>query len=256
LDPAVSVPPAPTLPPDYYTSIYEVEERHWWQRGMRAVSAALLVRSLDRPALRILDAGCGTGGFLRWLGARAPAAQLAGVDLSAEAVELARTRVPGAELAVSRVVELPFEDARFDVAVLNDVLQHIHEDELDRSVAELRRVLAPGGVLLVRTNGARRARRDLPDWRLHDRALLVSTLAPHLEVTRVTYANVLGSLAAAARGHGPVAPTGDSHGIPATGSPAADALKFRALWLEALALRARVRSLPYGHTLFALARRR
>ena len=49
-------------PPEYFTALAAVEDDHWWHRGMRAIAAALLGER--RGAL--LDAGCGTGGFLAW----------------------------------------------------------------------------------------------------------------------------------------------------------------------------------------------
>ena len=61
---------APGIPKDYYRRIFEDEERHWWYRGMLSITAALLGERLTRPGQRLLDAGCGTGGFLE-LGARA-----------------------------------------------------------------------------------------------------------------------------------------------------------------------------------------
>ncbi len=146
--------------PDYYARLHAVEEQHWWHVGMREITAALLREPLARGQLSLLDAGCGTGGFLAWATEQGPFDRVAGVDISAEAVELARDAVPGADLHVAPVHDLPFEDSSFDVAVLNDVLQHVDEDEVGAGLRELLRVLRPDGVLLVRTNGGRHARRE------------------------------------------------------------------------------------------------
>jgi hypothetical protein len=48
----------------HYERIFEVEERHLWHRGMRSLSAAMLGERRSGGA--VLDAGCGTGGFLAW----------------------------------------------------------------------------------------------------------------------------------------------------------------------------------------------
>src|SRR5262249_10214935 len=56
---------APGVPSDYYDRIAEVERDHWWYRGTREIAGALLGRRLVSGG-RLLDAGCGTGGFLRW----------------------------------------------------------------------------------------------------------------------------------------------------------------------------------------------
>jgi SAM-dependent methyltransferase len=242
------------LPPDYYERLYEVEEGHWWQRGMRSLTEALLADRLARRDLAVLDAGCGAGGFLRWLTEVGSFRRVCGADISSAAVELARRRLPRAELVVAPLRELPFEDAAFDLVLLNDVLQHVREDQVEVSLLEVRRVLRRAGTLFVRTNGAARARRERVDWRVYDRRGLVATLEQggfHCE--RVTYANLIGALWALARRSGPHAPTDRSHGIPRAPHPIPGALAASLLRLEARYLRSAARTLPFGHSLLALA---
>jgi SAM-dependent methyltransferase len=247
---------APTVPADYYRALYEAEERHWWHRGMRAVTAALLGPRLDRSGLRLLDAGCGTGGMLAWAIERALPAEAAGVDVSKEALALAAERAPGADLRRASVAGLPFADASFDLVLMNDVLQHVREDEVETSLRELRRVLAPGGTLLVRTNGGLRACRASAEWRVYDRATLAAALETSgLRCERLTYANLAGSSWATLRGWSPQEPGEDAHGVPEPNQGRGDALKERLLHLEAWYLARPGRSLPYGHTLFALGGR-
>jgi len=247
---------APGVPPDYYARIRAAEDEHWWFRGMRATSAALLGRRMS-AGLRVLDAGCGTGGYLRWLLDTGSFAGAAGVDVATAAIELARERIPEADLHVAALAELPFPDGSFELVVTNDVLQHVDEAELGASYAELHRVLAPGGTLLVRTNGSRRLRRERSDWRAYD----AGTLRRELEqagfaVERVTHANLLPSAWGRFRGRVPHAPSEERHGIPdAQEPPLRSAVGIALLQLEARVLALRSLSLPYGHTLFALARR-
>ncbi len=244
------------IPEDYYARIAAVECAHWWHRGMREIAAALLGRRLDAPGLRVCDAGCGTGGVLRWVLERNPGARPAGVDISSEAVALARVRVPEADLRVAPLSELPFEEATFDVVATNDVVQHVPERHLEASARELRRLLAPGGALLVRTNGGRRLKRAREDWRRYDSGSLRGWLEEAgLYVERVTHANLAGSAWAALRGAEPRAPTEERHGIPAAAGSRERDPRFLALRAEAAWLAAPGRSLPYGHTLFALATR-
>ena len=246
---------APGIPADYYQRILHNEERHWWYRGMLSITATLLGERLTRPGQRLLDAGCGTGGFLRWALDHGSFESAAGVDIGSAAIELAQERLPQVDLRTAPLRSLPFPDRAFDLVVSNDVLQHVHEQELDESLGELRRVLTPGGTLLLRTNGARRQRRERDDWRAYDR----STLAAQLEragfaCERVTYANTLLSLYGALRGRSPHAPSESHDGIPRAefSRPAAVVgsrlLAAEALWLARTGLR-----LPYGHTLFAVA---
>lgn len=251
---ASTAPPAPMLvPADYYERIHEVEQTHPWHRGMRAISGVLLGDRLSRGG-RVLDAGCGTGGFLRWMLNSGPFTHACGTDVSAEALALAEERVPEAELSLAPLHELPYAAGSFDVVVVNDVLQHVPEPHVGDSVAELRRVLDPAGVLLLRTNGALRARRERDDWRIYDRASLTTALgAGGLRCRRVTYANLAGSAWALVRGRAPRAPDEHRHGIPAARDGGAGALAHAILLAESRYLGATSRSLPYGHTLLALA---
>lgn len=246
---------APGIPADYYRRIYEAEERHWWYRGMRSITAALLGDRLEASGMRLLDAGCGTGGFLRWALDRGSFAVAAGVDLGAAAIELARERVPEADLRTAPLASLPFEDASFELVVTSDVLQHVPEGDVAASLAELRRVLAPRGTLLLRTNGASRLRRERDDWRAYDRTTLRRALeGAGFACERVTYASMLLSLWGVVRGRAPHAPTEERDGIPRSEPGGlSTAVGGRLLALEAAYLRGPGRTLPYGHTLFAVA---
>jgi SAM-dependent methyltransferase len=250
-------PVAPGVPADYYERIQAADEDNWWYRGSRAIELALLGGRL-RQGGRLLDAGCGPGGHLRWAADSGLFTKLAGVDLGSQAVDLARRRVPDAELHAAPLHRLPFPDHSFDVIALHDVLQHIHEDDLSSSLAEIRRVLAITGALIVRTNGALRFRRARADWRLYDRRTLRHTLEDAgLRCERLTYANMLPSLFAAARGRSPQPPTAEFAGVPQLDrSPVRARLGTALLRAEARYLQLPRTSLPYGHSLWALATRR
>ena len=247
---------APGVPHDYYRSIATAEQTHWWHAGMLEISRALLGPRLAAGGAA-LDAGCGTGGFLRFLADQGTFASLAGIDIAPAAIELARQSVPGADYRVGPLRDLPFEDRAFDLAVSNDVFQHVPEADVGASLRELRRVLAVGGTLLLRTNGSRRTRRERDDWRAYDSATLRRELeAAGFIVERITYANLAYSLAAALRGHTPHAPSEHRHGVP-TALPGrlTSALGRRCLSAEARWI-GRGGFLPYGHTQFAVSRSR
>jgi len=101
---------------------------------------------LDAPAnLRWLDVGCGNGVFTEALIARCAPVEVIAVDPSEGQIAYARTR-PGAKAAQFRVGDaqaLPFDDDRFDVAVMALVITFLSDPA--KAVAELARVVRPGG---------------------------------------------------------------------------------------------------------------
>jgi SAM-dependent methyltransferase len=173
--------------------MYEAEERQWWYAGMRAISAALLDKHLApvETGRRILDAGCGTGNNLAHFRARGRAV---GVDLSEDALRFCRSR--GVLATRASVLALPFGPAAFDLVTSFDVLYHRWVTDDRAAVAELARVLAPGGLLLVRVPALKML------WGAHDDAVLsrhrytrgeVGALlrGAGLDVLELTYANTL-----------------------------------------------------------------
>ena len=126
-----------------YAELYELEDQHWWFRSRRSVLWALLRRAGMPESPRILDAGCGTG---RNLAEFAALGEAEGVDFSEEAVAFCHRRgLTGVRRAL--LEELPFEDARFDLLLATDVVEHVDDDR--RVLTELRRVAAPGARLVL-----------------------------------------------------------------------------------------------------------
>lgn len=102
---------------------------------------------LQQPSgRRWLDVGCGNGAFTELLAGRCLPSRIAGIDPAAGMLEFARTRpaLSGADLRLGDAMALPFPDAGFDVAVMPLVIFFVPEPA--RGVAEMARVLAPGGV--------------------------------------------------------------------------------------------------------------
>jgi SAM-dependent methyltransferase len=96
---------------------------------------------------RVLEVGCGWGELAEWI-ARETGADVVAVDLSPRKVELARER--GVDARLADVEELPFADETFDVVVAAWMLYHV--PDLERGLAEIARVLRPGGTLVAATN--------------------------------------------------------------------------------------------------------
>jgi SAM-dependent methyltransferase len=98
-----------------------------------------------RPPGRVLDAACGTGRHGEYLARSGH--EIVGVDCTHEMLVRARSRPGRPVLAEGDLRALPFVDGRFDLVVCGLALAHIAA--LDGAVAELARVLAPGGHLVV-----------------------------------------------------------------------------------------------------------
>ncbi|MCW3016021.1 MAG: hypothetical protein JWO02_3113 [Solirubrobacterales bacterium] len=119
------------------------DEQHWWYRGRRRVLRATLDR-LPLPAdARLLDAGCGSG---RTLDELQRYGSVSGVDLSPDAVRLARAR-GHRDVRIGRIERLDFGDATFDLVTCLDVIEHTPDDRA--ALRELRRVTRPGGMIVL-----------------------------------------------------------------------------------------------------------
>jgi ubiquinone/menaquinone biosynthesis C-methylase UbiE len=113
---------------------------------------AVLARHGFRPLedVRVIDAGCGTGGLLRdFVEYGAKPENLVGVDVVAERVSEARRLAPHLDFRVANAAELPFDDSSFDLALAFTMFSSITNATLrDDVAAEILRVLRPGGAVL------------------------------------------------------------------------------------------------------------
>lgn len=98
---------------------------------------------------RILEVGCGTGAFAARMLDTLPGVDLQAIDQSERFVELTARR--GVSARVADVQALPFEDDSFDLVAAMWMLYHV--PDLHRGLAEIRRVLRPGGTFVAATNG-------------------------------------------------------------------------------------------------------
>ncbi|MEJ2384282.1 MAG: class I SAM-dependent methyltransferase [Xanthomonadales bacterium] len=116
----------------------------WYEHVHRYVFARAFV-----DGLRVLDAACGEGYGSALLAERA--ASVTGVDISEDAIAHARARYAAANLAfeVADGTALPFDDDAFDCVVSFETLEHLHDQK--GLLGEFRRVLKPGGFLLIST---------------------------------------------------------------------------------------------------------
>jgi dolichyl-phosphate beta-glucosyltransferase len=226
------------------------EERHWWYVTKRR----LIVDHLRprTPARRCLDVGCGGGGMLRQVEQHWP---VFGVDLSRRALSHAQARgLRG--LAQAEAGTLPFRDESFGVALALDVLEHHAQPEL--LLEEIKRVLEPSGRLLVTVPAYQwmwsYADHVLGHYRRYTRVALERDLrTAGFSVERITYVHswllpiawVFRKIkSASGRTH-----TADDFSLP----PSLNRF-FLGISSAELAILGR-RNLPFGLTVFAVARR-
>jgi len=110
-------------------------------RRWRRVAAEAVVR----PGDRVLDACCGTGDFA--LADARAGGRVTGLDFSDRMLERARAKSSAVEWIQGDALALPFEDGSFDAATVGFGVRNL--EDLERGLAELRRVLRPGGRLGV-----------------------------------------------------------------------------------------------------------
>ena len=140
-----TVPPSVPVPftRERLERLRDIEAWHFWFAGRRELVARLLRRYAGARHIA-LDLGCGTGGALDALGTGA--GPVLGLDLRPEGLADTRRRRPDAWLVQADAVRLPLRDATVDVITALDVLEHLDDET---ALDEIRRVLRPGGVLLL-----------------------------------------------------------------------------------------------------------
>ena len=105
---------------------------------------------LSPDVLSLLDVGCNAGELLTDIRAVYPTMRLAGVDVNAKEVALAAARLPDVEFHSASGDALPFPAASFDCVTCIETLEHIPAARRKATIAEIRRVLRPGGQFMLR----------------------------------------------------------------------------------------------------------
>jgi SAM-dependent methyltransferase len=110
-----------------------------------------------RPGWRVLDAACGSGGYLPWLAELVgPDGRLAALDLTPENAATVEGRVAALALPcpvavrLGDVTALPYPDAAFDAVWFANTSQYLSDDQLRAALAEFRRVVRPGGLVAAK----------------------------------------------------------------------------------------------------------
>jgi SAM-dependent methyltransferase len=235
------------------------EARHFWFRGFRSFVTPLVRAAIaGRSNVRILDCGCGTGANLDLLNRFGRAY---GFDLTETGLCLGR-EAGRMRLARASVTAAPFPDGAFDLVTSFDVIYSLEAGAERAALAEMFRLLRPGGYAIVNVAAMEILRGDHSvlshERRRYDRAGLHARLtAAGFKVVRLTYTNTVLSL--------PLMLTrtlqrrrglrDEQHADQEIAVPSApvNAMLTGILWVESLWLRAF--DAPFGSSLLCLARK-
>jgi len=112
-----------------------------------------------KEAKRVLDFGCGCGRTLRWLVESYPTTQFYGVDVDADAIRWCANNLEGATFVHSSPLPpLPFPAGYFDIAYCFSVFTHLDEFLQDIWLGELKRIVRPGGIVILTVHGQNAAK--------------------------------------------------------------------------------------------------
>lgn len=117
-------------------------DRYQWKAFLR------LLRGEDFSRQRVLDIGTGVGRWARWY-ATWPGAEVVGIDIEAKRLVFARGFGDAVTYCQTAAPHLPFEDSAFGVVNCVTVLQHVDDETKLQAIAEIQRVLRPGGKAIM-----------------------------------------------------------------------------------------------------------
>ena len=239
---------------------FRAEQRHFWFRGFRRFVTPLIERATSgRSRPRLLDAGCGTGANLTLF---ERFGVTFGLELFWTGLTFARERGLS-RLAQGSVTHLPYADGSFDVVLSFDVLYCL-EDEAERAaIAEMVRVLRPGGSVIVNVAALDMLRGDHSALGGEIRRYTKRELREKLEragfrIQRITYTNaflfpVTAAVRALQRLRG-LKPRGENAGDLAVPVRPVNALFTAALAFEAKLVAAGL-DMPVGSSVLCLAQK-
>jgi SAM-dependent methyltransferase len=136
----------------HHAALWGVRAEDWANHQEKVVDPlydAVLERFEVGPATQLLDVGCGSGGFL--VKAKARGASIKGLDATPELVAIAKRRLPGSHVVQGELEDLPFGDGELDLVTGFNAFQYAADPV--HALVEARRVLRPGGAVIVATWG-------------------------------------------------------------------------------------------------------
>lgn len=112
-----------------------------------AKRAALMGSYLEPGRCRVIDCGCGEGTYVEELMRRYDVDCMGFEYVERKVAQASRNPAVASRVVQADIENIPFDDARFDVAIVNEVLEHVPSEP--KALVEIHRILAPGGKLIV-----------------------------------------------------------------------------------------------------------
>jgi SAM-dependent methyltransferase len=131
--------------PEYFARLAEIEESNFWFRARNEL-IQWAFRNYFPDARSFFEVGCGTGFVLAGIHKKFPRTRLAGSEIFADGLAIAKARLPNVELYQMDAQRIPFE-REFDVVGAFDVLEHVVEDK--NVLVQMFNAAQPGGGLLL-----------------------------------------------------------------------------------------------------------
>ncbi len=135
------------MEPQEYSTLFVMEDRYWWYKGLHHLILKLLAQHNINQHTRLLDAGCGTGGILAAINKKYHL-QGCGIEISSLAIDYCRKRGL-TQLLRASVENMPLKSERFDVIISLDVIYHQAVRDDVWVLKECHRLLAPNGILIL-----------------------------------------------------------------------------------------------------------
>lgn len=175
-----------------YARLEEVEDTHWFYAGKRRIVFDCLNRlGILQPDSLLVDCGAGTGRFAQ---EASKSCKVIAVDDHDESIEIARRHLGADAVRRGSCTAIPLASGTADIVTALDVIEHVEDDR--RAVAEMLRILKPGGVIVITVPAFQALWSDwdvaLHHFRRYRRPALRSLLAEAgFELVRCDYINVL-----------------------------------------------------------------
>lgn len=135
-----------------YRAMFEVEEKLWWYKILHEkVISEINSFSKGNKQIKILDAGCGTGGLLMKLQS-AGYQNIQGFDFNDDAVVFSKSRGLNVQKMDITNLQGVFEKGSFDVIVSDDVFYQFEDEVIEKTISSIVDILKPNGIFITNNN--------------------------------------------------------------------------------------------------------